>query len=90
MKFIFIDETSNKKKAGFYGLCGVSVDEAHYASLVREITKCFKDKKWNPDIEFKGSYLFSSSKGDPNVTVDERIKLADQIIASNIAQKNAK
>lgn len=90
MKFIFIDETSNKKNPNFYGVCGVCIDEKHYPGFVREVTKCFENAGWNTEIEFKGSYLFSVSKGDPNVTVDTRIAMVDKIIALNIAEKNAK
>lgn len=91
MKLIFIDETSNKKKKpDFYGVCGVCIDETHYPGFAREITKCFNDAGWNTEIEFKGSYLFSSSKGDPDVPVDTRIDMVDKIIALNIAKKNAK
>ena len=91
MKFIFIDETSNNKKnPNFYGICGVCIDEKHYPGFAREVTKCFKDAGWNTEIEFKGSYLFSTSRGDPNVNVDARIDMVDKIIALNIAEKNAK
>lgn len=91
MKFIFIDETGNKKKKpDFYGVCGVCIDETHYPGFAREITKCFNDAGWKTNIEFKGSHLFSASKGDSNVNVDTRIDMVDKIIALNIAKKNAK
>ena len=91
MKFIFIDETSNKKKnPDFYGVCGVCIDEKHYPSFARDITKCFDDAGWKADIEFKGNHLFSSSKGDSDVNIDTRIGMVDKIIALNIAKSNAK
>ena len=90
MKFIFIDETKNKRKSDFYGVCGVCIDEMHYGSISLGVTRCFQDVGWNTDFEFKGSYLFSHKKGDSSVTIDRRIELADKIIALNIAKKNAK
>ena len=90
MKFIFIDETGNNKKPDFYGVSGVYMDETFYPGFAREITKCFKDAEWNTNIEFKGRHLFSSSKGDCNVSIDTRIDMVDKIIALNIAKKNAK
>jgi len=90
MKLVFIDETQNKRRPDFYGICGISIDESYYASMAREVTKCFQDLGWNNDMEFKGSFLFSASKGNPNVAVDMRIDLVDKMIALNIAKKNAK
>jgi hypothetical protein len=90
MKFIFLDETTGRRGTNLYGVCGVSIDDKHYASLARAITRCFSEANWDPNIEFKGRWLFSATKGDTSVDVDKRIELAATMIRLNVAQKNAK
>lgn len=90
MKLVFIDETGNSKQPDFYGICGVCVDEVYYPKLSREIKKCFNDIGWDNSIEFKARYIFSSSKGDNNVSIDKRIDFVDNLIALNIAKRNAR
>jgi len=90
MKFIFLDETQNKRKRDFYGICGISIDARFYPSIAREVKQLFNNVGWNLRFEFKGRFLFSSKKGDPNVTIDKRIELANQMINLNVAKKNAR
>jgi len=90
MKFIFIDETTNKRKKDFYGICGVSIDDYFYSRIAQDVSQLFKDAGWNLDFEFKGRFLFSSTKGDPTVTIEERIEIANQMVALNVARKNAR
>jgi hypothetical protein len=90
MRIIFIDETQNTKDPIFYGVCGISMDDSHYSVIAREITSSFKNVGWDINKEFKGNQLFSSSKGDLNVTIEKRIEFAQNIIASTIGKQNAR
>lgn len=91
MKLIIIDETQNNKEPKFYGVCGICIDVAHYPSIVRKANQYFQNAKWNTnEYEFKGRFLFSSSKGDITVSIDDRISLAENLVGLNIAQTNAK
>lgn len=90
MKLIFVDETQNKRHPQFYGVCGVSIDEIHYPQVARKVEESFRQSGWDPENEFKGSCLFSVSKGDKDVLVEKRIELADKLIAINVAKKNAR
>jgi hypothetical protein len=90
MKFIFLDETTNRRKKDFYGICGISIDEYFYPRIAQDMAQLFKDYGWNLEIEFKGRFLFSISKGDSTVTIDQRIELANQMIDLNVARRNAR
>jgi hypothetical protein len=46
--------------------------------------------KWNRSEEFKGRYIFSSTKGDDSVPVDKRIELVRTIVSATTAKKNAR
>jgi hypothetical protein len=90
MKFIFLDETQNRRKRDFYGICGISIDERFYPRIARDVTQLFKEAGWDLKIEFKGRFLFSITKGDSSVDIDKRIELANQMIALNVARQNAR
>ena len=61
MELIFIDETGDAKFKDYLGFCVAKVNARFYARLKRDVEKALKKIEWDPDTEFKGSYLFSQS-----------------------------
>lgn len=90
MKLVFIDETGGVKVPDFYGVCAVAIDTSHYASIATDFIGRIQKTGWQEGLEFKGSFLFSSSKGDVTIAIEERIELVRDLIRLNVAQKNAK
>jgi hypothetical protein len=91
MKLIFIDEVEQPQKApGFFGIGALIVTSTFYRGLKEDINAAFKKAGWDQDEEFKGRYLFSSSKGDTDVGVDARIELVRTIVTGTTAAKNAR
>ena len=91
MKFIFIDETANPRvNKDFYGVCAVAVDATKYSGLTNDFYKCMKKYGWSDEEEFKGRFLFSSTKGDKSVAIEDRIKLARELISLNVSTQNAR
>ncbi|MBN1351933.1 DUF3800 domain-containing protein [candidate division KSB1 bacterium] len=90
MKLVFIDETSDSKNPDYLGVCGALIDCAHYGKLKKEFHRYLEKHNWEKSIEFKGSWIFSASKGCQEVPVEERIELTQKIIALNTAKKNSK
>jgi len=87
MKFIFIDET---EKFGYFGLALVCIDSSKYSSITKSVLNALSKNNWSLKEEFKSTCIFSSSNGDLNITIETRKKIAEQIIKSNISNKNAK
>jgi hypothetical protein len=54
------------------------------------VADAFDQAGWGREKEFKGRYLFSSSKGDTQVGVDARIELVKTIVQGTTATKNAR
>lgn len=91
MKLIFFDEVEQPHKApGFFGIGALVVSSAFYRGLKEDVGDAFDKAKWDQGEEFKGRYLFSSSKGDTNVGVDARIELVRTIVKGTTATKNAR
>ncbi|WP_447986378.1 hypothetical protein [Nitrospira sp. Nam74] len=90
MKFLFIDETGTTKDPNFYGVCLVSIDSNHYSSVCDQFGIHMQKSGWSDKHEFKGKFLFSKKQGDPNITIDERLTLAERLLSLNLAGKNAK
>jgi hypothetical protein len=91
LKFIFIDEIEQPhKKAGFFAVSGLVVDSRFYAILKRAVDAALGQAKWRREEEFKGRYIFSSSKGDTTVGVEARIEIVRGIVAQTTAKKNAR
>jgi len=90
MIHIFIDETSDAKFKDYFGVCCAVVKHNFYRKIKTDFQSILIGGGWNPDVEFKGSYLFSASKGCPEVPVVERVDLAESILDLNIANKNAR
>jgi hypothetical protein len=91
MRFIFIDEVEQQqKRAGFFGVGGLAVSTSHYATLQDGVDEALDDAGWNRDEEFKGRFIFSSSKGDKSVPIEKRIELVKAIVATTTAKENAR
>lgn len=91
MKIIFIDETENSTHLpGFYAVCGIAVDATKYKTVRMEIDKALDGCSWNRDHEFKGACMFSPTKGDPAVTVDQRIDASSRMVSATMSKANAR
>jgi hypothetical protein len=90
MKLIFIDETSDHKFKDYLGLCIAITDSAHYKTIKNSFQNILRKSNWDESIEFKGSLIFSAKKGDLNIGIPERIKIAEELIDLNVAKKNAR
>ena len=85
MKFLFIDET---EKFGQFGVSAVLIDHSKYPIIKKSIWNELSKYKWSFNEEFKSTQIFSSSTGDINVTVAQRMELAKRIMKTNIGEKN--
>lgn len=88
MWFAFIDETSDAKFKNYIGISLALVNSSFYPGIKRDAQELLMNKGWDPKIEFKGSCLFSATKGCPNVNVENRIELASDLLNLNVANKN--
>lgn len=90
MILLFIDETGDKKQKEYFGLCCAVINAANYVLVKREFQNILLESGWDPKYEFKGSYIFSASKGDPDVSVEKRVKIAQGILELNTAKRNTR
>jgi len=90
MEFIFVDESSDSKFKDYFGLCVAAVNSVHYRTVKQEFQALLRSSTWNETIEFKGSHLFSATKGDTSVSVEDRIEIAKQLLDLNSADKNSR
>lgn len=90
MKLIFIDETTDAKYKDYLGLCISIVDSTHYKNIKRGFQKILRDSNWDESIEFKGSHIFSATRGDKKVDIPGRIDIVEKILNLNISAKNAR
>ena len=91
MKFIFIDEVEQlHRKPNFFAVSILVVDSRFYEILKESVDKALERAEWRREEEFKGRYIFSSSKGDTTVAIDGRIELVRSIVAQTTAKKNAR
>ncbi|MBW2673814.1 MAG: hypothetical protein JRD89_10440 [Deltaproteobacteria bacterium] len=54
------------------------------------IDKALDDCDWCRDHEFKGSVIFSSTKGDTSVTTEQRVDAASSMVAATVSKANAR
>ena len=90
MILVFVDETSDAKFKDYFGLCCTVVTHTFYRQIKYGFQSILLEGGWDPSIEFKGSYLFSASKGCTHISVDKRVDMAEAIIDLNVAKKNAR
>ncbi|NPU99890.1 MAG: hypothetical protein HPY53_00760 [Brevinematales bacterium] len=87
---IFLDETSDSKYRDYFGISLVMINSFFYPFIKEEFQKILSSSGWDCSIEFKGSYLFSRTKGDPSIDIEKRIRICSDIIALNISKKNSR
>lgn len=87
---LFVDETGDVKFSDYLGLSCTAVKHNFYENIKNDFQVNLLKAGWDSTIEFKGSYIFSATKGCQNVTVEERVDLAHKIIDLNVANKNAR
>jgi len=90
MKLLFVDETGDDKFKDYLGICVAIVDASHYGGLKDGFQKVLRRSLWNESIEFKGQHIFSASKGDTSVDINQRVAITKNILRQNIAKKNAR
>lgn len=87
MKFLFVDETSDTSNPNYLGLCFAFVDSTKYSLIKKKFIQHLEKYDWDKDIEFKGRWIFSASKGCENVPVENRIRLTQEIIELNTSSR---
>jgi len=86
----FIDETGDKTRRDYLGLSIAVVNGLHYPQIKQKAQNVLTSAGWAPDVEFKGAHLFSSTKGCPDVSIEQRIRIAHGLLDLNIAKQNAR
>lgn len=90
MRLLFIDETGDQKFKNYMGLCVAWIDASKYPLLKKKSQAILERAGWSPDTEFKGSYLFSVSRGSTGVDVERRIEAASALLDLNASDKNSR
>jgi len=90
MIHVFVDETSDSKFKDYFGLCCAVVKHNFYRQIKAGFQAALTNGGWDPNVEFKGSYIFSATKGCTEVSIDKRVDLAETIVELNTANKNAR
>lgn len=90
MKLLFIDETSDAKFKDYLGFSLAFMDSRSYPKLKSTAHRILVDIEWDNTVEFKGSYLFSRSKGCQDVEVERRIEAARELLELNVAESNSR
>jgi len=88
MQLVFIDETSDAKFKEYLGFCIVTMNAKFYPQIKERAQAILLDIGWDPETEFKGSYLFSAKSGCEEVDIERRIDAAHELIDLHIAEKN--
>ena len=90
MLSVFVDETSDSKFKDYFGLCVATINTAFYPKVKAEFQQILLRHGWDPEVEFKGSFLFSAKQGDTNVLVEDRVAIAQELISLNKSEVNAR
>jgi hypothetical protein len=90
MIFIFVDETSDDKFKDYFGLCCTAVNQTYYPEIKREFQSLLQSGGWNLDVEFKGSYIFSSTKGCTEVDIEKRVEITEKLLELVSSKKNSR
>src|SRR5687768_7818232 len=90
MQLLFVDESGDQKFKEYFGICVAAVNSAHYRTAKSGFHRILREAKWDETIEFKGSHLFSASKGDPAVSIERRVEMASNILNLNKSDSNAR
>ncbi len=90
MEFAFVDESGDSKFTDYFGLCLGVINSSNYRTLKHGFHGILKKYDWDESIEFKGAYLFSASKGDTSITVDQRVDMTAEILDLTSAKQNSR
>lgn len=90
MILVFIDETTDSKFKDYLGFSIATINARFYPYLKEEAQRIIKNIGWDPEVEFKGSYLFSKSQGCTEVEIEKRIDAAKKLLELNVAKKNSR
>lgn len=90
MILVFVDETGDVKFKRYFGLSVAVVKHNFYRQIKEEFHAILHKHGWNPSIEFKGSYLFSATSGDTNISIDERIAIATEVLQLTASEANSR
>ena len=90
MLLVFVDETGDRDDLAYLGFSILTMNALFYPALKQQIHSILDGIEWDPTVEFKGSYLFSQSKGCSEVQVGKRVEAASKILALNIASDNSR
>lgn len=90
MQLVFVDETGDQENKNYFGLSLALIDSSHYRIIKSNFQSILTKNSWNKEIEFKGSCLFSSSKGDKNIDIEKRLNICSELLALNRAKNNAR
>lgn len=90
MQLLFVDESGDHKFKDYFGLCVAAINSAHYKTAKTGFHGVLKAAGWDESVEFKGSHLFSASKGDLKVPIEKRVEMAGAILDLNKAGRNAR
>ena len=90
MLSVFVDEASDSKFKDYFGLCVATINTAFYPKVKAEFQRILLRYGWDPEVEFKGSFLFSAKQGDTNVSVEDRVAIAQELISLNKSEVNAR
>jgi len=90
MQLVFVDETGDQGNQNYFGLSLALIDASHYSIIKSNFQSILTKNSWNKEIEFKGSCLFSSSRGDRNINIEQRLNICSELLALNKSRKNAR
>jgi len=90
MYLVFVDETGDQKNKKYFGLSIAVINSSFYSPIKKNFHKILEKSTWDESVEFKGSFLFSASKGDSNVSIDERIDICSDLLKLNKSKINAR
>lgn len=90
MLLAFVDETSDAKFKDYLGLCVATINARSYPLVKKKARKILLDVSWDPNVEFKGSMLFSASNGCTEVEVERRIEAARRLLQLNVGGTNSR
>ena len=87
MLLVFVDETSDVKFKDYLGFSIATINAKFYSKIKSEALKVLQEVGWDSGIEFKGSYLFSQTRGCTGVEIEARIDAAHKLLDLNVASK---
>ncbi len=81
MRLLFVDEFKDcsNKEYNFYGLVFAVINNSSYARFKNGFYQKLHKLGWDVNKEIKGRFSYSAKKGDPNISVEDRLKFAEDL-----------